>query len=279
MVELIILAVLCFLCWRGGRRKQEQEDQVIFQKYEEEIRDNRQYIRELHAELRQKSAAPTEAAPTDAEPQEPEQPIPVPPTPAPEPIVPKPVTTIRKSILQYGCLFACCTVILVAFAVYMSHDKDEPAERAPAPETSVYTQKETFSLSQETKPKETAKETTKPKETKSPEEIEQEYKDSCTTPDYNAIERNPDDYKGKEITFSGTVIQVSEGWFNSVTLRIETEDGIWYAKYTREDGEARILEDDTITVYGECKGVESYSAVFGNKITIPRIDIKYYEIP
>ncbi len=41
MVELIILAGLCFLCWRGGRRKQEQEDQAAFQKYEEEILSKR----------------------------------------------------------------------------------------------------------------------------------------------------------------------------------------------------------------------------------------------
>jgi hypothetical protein len=46
---------------------------------------------------------------------------------------------------------------------------------------------------------------------------------------------------------------------------------------TRPEGESRILEDDWITCYGECEGVESYTTVLGSQITIPSMKMKYYE--
>lgn len=123
----------------------------------------------------------------------------------------------------------------------------------------------------------TAAEETEPV-SKSPEEIRAEYISGCETVVYKDVERNPSDFEGKYIAVTGEVIQVSEGWFNSVTLRIKNEDGTWYATYTREDDEPRILEDDIITAYGECTGVETYSTVLGAKMTIPAMEIEYYDL-
>lgn len=105
------------------------------------------------------------------------------------------------------------------------------------------------------------------------------YSVGCKIVEYSDVERNPDNYKGKKIKISGKVIQVSEGLFDSVTLRVEEADGnVWYVTYQREDGESRILEKDSITCYGECDGVETYTSILGDQITIPSMKMKYYEI-
>ena len=101
----------------------------------------------------------------------------------------------------------------------------------------------------------------------------------CETVDYKSVERYPDQYKGRLITFSGNVIQVVEG--SPVLLRINQKNAYnftWLATYTPGQGASRILVDDIVTVYGECKGVESYQSVSDEKITIPSVEICYYTI-
>ena len=106
----------------------------------------------------------------------------------------------------------------------------------------------------------------------------EEYKASCVTVDYDDVARNPDNYKGQNIVVSGEVIQVSEGWFNSVVLRVDIGDNkAWYVTYYREDGESRILENDNVTLYGECTGVESYTSIMGNTVTVPGLSAKIVE--
>lgn len=102
------------------------------------------------------------------------------------------------------------------------------------------------------------------------------YINECETVDYSDVERNPDNNKGKKIVVSGEVIQVSEGWFNSVTLRIRSNGDVWYVTYFRAEGESRILEGDRITAYGECTGVSSYTNLLGEQVTIPSMSMKYY---
>lgn len=103
-----------------------------------------------------------------------------------------------------------------------------------------------------------------------------DYISQCTTVKYSDVERNPDNYKGQKVKITGKVIQVSEGWFDSVTMRVSCSGDIWYVTYIRADGESRILEDDTITCYGECDGVTSYTTVLGSQVTIPSLKMKYH---
>lgn len=104
------------------------------------------------------------------------------------------------------------------------------------------------------------------------------YKASCITVNYSDVERNPRTYEGSDIVFSGSVIQVSEGWFDSVTLRVDNDGDIWYVTYIRaDDTESRILENDYITIYGECTGVTSYTSILGSTITIPSVSGKYID--
>lgn len=103
-----------------------------------------------------------------------------------------------------------------------------------------------------------------------------EYIGECQTVNYKDVERNPDNYDGKKVKISGKVVQVSEGFLDSVTLRVSVGGNMWYVTYTRKEGESRILEDDSITCYGECNGVRSYTTVLGSQVTIPSMKMKYY---
>ena len=105
------------------------------------------------------------------------------------------------------------------------------------------------------------------------------YIQSCETVNCSDVELNPNTFKGKNIRVSGKVIQVSEGWFKGVTLRVDQGgSNIWYITYTRADeNEPRILEGDKLVFYGECTGIESYTTILGGKVTIPAMKAKYYK--
>ena len=110
------------------------------------------------------------------------------------------------------------------------------------------------------------------------EEIDK-YKSQCKTLDYKKIQRSPSDYKNKYIKMSGKVIQVSEGWFSSVDLRVEDSDkNVWFVTYFYKDGDKHILKNDKITVYGQSSGTTTYKSVIGASVTIPSISAKYIDI-
>lgn len=96
--------------------------------------------------------------------------------------------------------------------------------------------------------------------------------------DYKEFARNPDAHEDELVTFSGKVVQVCgeeeyEGG-TLVQLRVATRkwDDVVYVYYTRKDGEARILEDDKVVVYGSSKGLLSYQSTGAGTITIPVVN-------
>ncbi len=102
---------------------------------------------------------------------------------------------------------------------------------------------------------------------------EKQFKAKCKTYSYDEIARDPDDYKGKKAKFSGTVLQVMEEEGTSeVHLRIAIDDDydhVIYVAYLMPEGASRILEDDTVTAYGELAGLYSYTSTMNAQITIP----------
>lgn len=113
----------------------------------------------------------------------------------------------------------------------------------------------------------------------------EDYQELCEEYTYKEIARNPDDFRGKNIVFTGEVIQVQEGIGNSVTFRVNMtkneygnyEDTV-YCTYSYSDEDSKILEDDIIKIYGECQGDTSYTSIFGQKVTLPEIEIKYFDL-
>ena len=112
----------------------------------------------------------------------------------------------------------------------------------------------------------------------------EEYMEMCKTVEYKDIERNPSAYEGLDVRFTGQVIQVSEE-DDGTTYRIcvsKDEYGSYddpvLVYYEREVGETRVLEDDIVTFYGECRGVYTYESVMGGQITVPAVYALIIEI-
>jgi hypothetical protein len=115
---------------------------------------------------------------------------------------------------------------------------------------------------------------------------QKDYKSECESIDYKTLARNPEKYKGNKYKLTGQVVQVQEPTNgDTVELRVDitkNKYGNWentiYATVEIPKGNDRILEDDVITFWGECEGLYSYSSVLDNKVSLPKINIKYFEI-
>ena len=98
--------------------------------------------------------------------------------------------------------------------------------------------------------------------------------------EYDDLFRNNEQHLGKVVRYAGKVLQYGElsclfcddpGHY----LRVGTtnqgyglyDDPIYVLYY----GDQRFLEDDIVTVWGTVDGLESYTAVLGNEVTLPRI--------
>ena len=117
-------------------------------------------------------------------------------------------------------------------------------------------------------------------------ETKEEYISSCQSLPFEDLARNPDSWKGTRLSYTGQVIQVVEpSYGDTVTLRVnvtQDEYGWWddtiMATVEIPKGDDRILEDDIITFFGECDGMYTYESIFGESISIPKIDIVYWAL-
>ncbi len=104
---------------------------------------------------------------------------------------------------------------------------------------------------------------------------------SCSAYDYEELARYPNKYTDNKMTFTGEVVQSMKGLPYQI-LRIDIGQGnILYVEYhpiEYTDNEGRILENDTVTVYGVFNGIKTYRAVLGNDISIPYLVASYVEI-
>ena len=97
---------------------------------------------------------------------------------------------------------------------------------------------------------------------------------------YDDLARNPDDYTGKSLTYSGKVIQVIED-DESVQHRIAVNgdyDTVIFDEYPKDMVASRILDDDWVNIYGRFVGLITYEATSGASITIPGIYLDRIEL-
>lgn len=92
---------------------------------------------------------------------------------------------------------------------------------------------------------------------------------------FNNLARNPDDFEGEKVKFTGKVIQVIEGT-GVIQIRFAVNsnyDAILLGEYKSSIVSSRILEDDIITIYGTSMGTISYKSTIGGTITVPAVAI------
>ncbi len=98
---------------------------------------------------------------------------------------------------------------------------------------------------------------------------------------YDQLARNPDTYKNQKMKFTGTVVQEGDAGsgLKYVRLKINSSyDTILFITYSDSLLGYRLLEDDTITVYGKSCGLYSYESTMGAAITIPWIHADIIEM-
>jgi len=92
---------------------------------------------------------------------------------------------------------------------------------------------------------------------------------------YDDLMRNVENYKGKVIYYRGEVIQVSQGIGDNYDLRIgvtPNEFGIYNDIIWVNYRGSRVLENDLVDLWGNVKGLKTYTAVLGNEVTVPEVD-------
>ena len=90
---------------------------------------------------------------------------------------------------------------------------------------------------------------------------------------YKSVARDPDSYVGKKLMCTGNVLQVLEG-DGETDVRLATDgeyDDVVFVGFDPNILDVRVLEDDSITVYGTCLGLYSYTATLGQEISLPAI--------
>lgn len=102
---------------------------------------------------------------------------------------------------------------------------------------------------------------------------------ACRAVPYKTLARTPDDYIDEQLKFNGTVVQVVENQFTEMIVLLINEnddyDRTWYVSYWKPDGAPRILENDSVRVFGVFVGLESYTTVLGLYETIPHLNTEY----
>jgi hypothetical protein len=117
-----------------------------------------------------------------------------------------------------------------------------------------------------------------------------EQKAQAVTIPYDDLFRNNEKHVGKIVRYVGQVLQVQE---NSClfcenpgyTLRIAVTKGRFDSwsdpVWVDYQGQQRFLEDDIVTLWGTVAGLQKYTAVLGNQVTIPQVtalDIQLGEV-
>ncbi|WP_294465486.1 zinc ribbon domain-containing protein [uncultured Ruminococcus sp.] len=193
----------------------------------------------------------------------------------------------KKIYKQWWFWVIIVVAFVVVFAIGISNEKNTDKKgKTQTAATVVETTAEEVTTEEPT----TVEPTTE-KPTEDPKKVEKEFKDSCDTIDFKTLSRNPDKYKGNNYKLTGEIIQVQESaWGDTVDLRINItkeefeyiDDVMWtdtiFATVEIPDGEDKLLEDDVITFWGTCDGNYTYETVLGNNVSLPKIDIKYYEL-
>lgn len=105
---------------------------------------------------------------------------------------------------------------------------------------------------------------------------EEDFKAQCEQIDFNTLNKNPDNFKGDKLQYSGKIIQIMEDK-NGGVIRLATDGSYSDVIYVVYEGTNSYVEDDYITVYGYCDGSYTYTSTIGASITLPKIDAIYID--
>ena len=103
---------------------------------------------------------------------------------------------------------------------------------------------------------------------------------STTTLDYDQLAKNPDNYRGTDVTMRGQIFQIGEDYGSTWMLLSVTDMGYDYWDdnvWVEYDGTIQGAEDDIITIYGTVKGEYSYDTQAGGSTYVPKVKAEYVD--
>ena len=110
------------------------------------------------------------------------------------------------------------------------------------------------------------------------ESFVRDFKASCANLIHANIMRNPENYDGQRVRVVGSVFQIIEQTNTHVVLLLETRGGdIVHVRYNqssalhRQERGGRIIEGDTLSIYGISRGLHSYRTILGSTRTVPHV--------
>ena len=108
---------------------------------------------------------------------------------------------------------------------------------------------------------------------------ESKYKSLCKSISYDALSRNPGKYESEYIKVTGTVFQVVSEADNVLEYSvyfIRSNGNLYMVRIDNYGTGTRILEDDTITVWGTFDKIYTYETVRGNANSVPQMTAEYW---
>ena len=93
--------------------------------------------------------------------------------------------------------------------------------------------------------------------------------------DYTEYSRYPSQHYGEKVRLEGKVVQVVNSYFGDTVIRLSLlgSSDVVYIDIDNSLGlDFKILENDRLVIYAKMVGMKTYSAVWGNEVTIPHAD-------
>ncbi len=98
---------------------------------------------------------------------------------------------------------------------------------------------------------------------------------------YTQIARDPSSFEGVKMSFKGKVLQDQDVGQGIRVMRLAADssyDNVILVTYESDIIPVKILEDDIVTIYGECLGEQTYTTVMGAAVTIPWIQAEIIDM-
>lgn len=104
-----------------------------------------------------------------------------------------------------------------------------------------------------------------------------DYKDKCEALIYDDLIRYPENNKGKQIKYIGSVVEVIDNgeYFSEYVVDTHVNELVYLIYPHVKENDVRLFEDDIILFYGESTGLYDYTNASGEAKTLPKIQARY----
>lgn len=109
--------------------------------------------------------------------------------------------------------------------------------------------------------------------------IYESFKNNCSDLNYNEILRNPDEFRGKTFTISGSAFQIIKQEDSQIEFLLYTgaDDEYIHINYSYKDADVHILENDELIIYGTYYKMYDYVSLLGSNHSIPHIYAEFID--